>query len=169
MEAEVKKNRILFFPKWVMHRRPFYPLAFSSVRFTVLGMAALLGLTELIIGAMYVMSNGFAPFWILTGVALATVGAFLVFSAALYRFKVIVINRDCFNCQFSFHVIAHETNHIRLNSHDEKKVEEETLKQNRKRFIPMLIRFSIPKLCKYCAFRNKLYQLELERYLQWVV
>lgn len=29
------KVRILVFPKWIMHRRPFYPLAFSSVRFTV--------------------------------------------------------------------------------------------------------------------------------------
>jgi len=147
-----------------MHRRPFYPLAFSSVRFTVLGVATLLCLAELIIATMYVVSNGVAPFWLLTGVALSTVGSFLVFFVALYVFKILVISRDCLNCQFSFYVIAHETNHIRFNSHDEKKVREETLKQTGDRLIPML--HSHVKLCNYCALGQPLFRQEIKKYLQ---
>ena len=157
------KVRLLVFPTWVMHRRPFYPMAFSSVRFTVLGVTGLLGFSELFLGIMYFISNGCLPFWLLTAIALSTIGSIFVFYLALYVSKTLVISKDCFECQFSFHVIAHETNHIKMNSHSEKKVEEETLKQTRDKLIPLLS--ATPKFCNYCAFNGKFYKAEIEKYL----
>jgi hypothetical protein len=50
-----------------------------------------------------------------------------------------VIRSDCSGCQFSFHIIAHEQTHLRLNSLDEALVEEETLKQTKHKLIPLLL------------------------------
>lgn len=157
------KVRIWVFPTWVMHRWPFYPQAFSSVRFTVLGMTGLLLLSEFFFGMLYMLSNTF-PFILMTTIALSILGTFLVFFLVLYFFGILVIGRDCFNCLLGFHVIAHETTHIKLNLRNEEVVEEETLKQTRSQLIPMLAAF--PELCKKCAFRGPRYEREIAKYLQ---
>jgi len=59
----------------------------------------------------------------------------------------IFIRKDCYECQFGFYIIAHERNHLSLKKSEEI-VEEETLKQNGDRLIPLLI--ANPRLCKDC-------------------
>jgi hypothetical protein len=74
----------------------------------------------------------------------------LSFLAAL---PSIFIRKDCSECQFGFHIIDHERNHLLLNSSDEFTVEEETLKQTKDRLIPLLL--SNLKLCKDCPFNGR--------------
>lgn len=159
-----KRVRILVFPKWFMHRWPKRPLAFCSVRVTVLGTAGLLIFVEFFLVLIYYLSKGLFPFFLLSAVALSTIGSIFVFFLALYTFKTLVISKDCYNCQFNFHIIAHETTHITRNWFNEMKVEEETLKQTREKLMPLLN--SKPELCKYCVFRKGFYRQELEKYLQ---
>jgi len=74
----------------------------------------------------------------------------ILFSLAILSvLPTILIRKDCFECQFGFHIIAHERNHLKLRK-SEAIVEEETLKQTGTRLIPILL--SDPKICKRCVF-----------------
>jgi hypothetical protein len=73
-------------------------------------------------------------------------GIFLV----VVHFFPIAVRKDCFNCQFGFHVIAHEQTHLRLNCRDEDLVEMETWKETGKHLIQLLL--SNPRTCKNCRF-----------------
>jgi hypothetical protein len=82
---------------------------------------------------------------------------------AMFILRVVLIRKDCNNCQFRFHIIAHEMNHLKLNSLDENRVEEETLKQTGERLFPIIL--SNPELCKDCGFRKKRYIEAAAKYL----
>ena len=88
---------------------------------------------------------------------------FLLFSIFV-ALPSIFIRKDCSECQFGFHIINHERNHLRLNSSDEFTVEEETLKQTEDRLIPLLL--SNLKICKGCPFNwRKMYCQKTFEYL----
>jgi len=92
-------------------------------------------------------------------------GLLLVFMFALNISSAIVIRRDCCECQLGFHIIAHEQTHLRLNSLDERRVEEETLRQTGAQLIPILL--SNPAMCKDCFFRwRKMYCQATYSYLK---
>lgn len=85
--------------------------------------------------------------------------------AILLALPTIFIRKDCFECQLGFYIIAHERNHLLLNSSDEVYVEEETLKQIRNQLVPILL--SNPKLCKNCAFQlRRVYSQATYSYLK---
>jgi len=74
----------------------------------------------------------------------------ILFSLAILSvLPTIFIRKDCFECQFGFHIISHERNHLKLRK-SEAIVEEETLKQTGTRLIPILL--SDLKICKRCVF-----------------
>jgi hypothetical protein len=84
---------------------------------------------------------------------------------ALAALPTIFIRKDCSKCLLSFHILAHERNHLLLNSRDEALVEEEALKQTGKKLIPILL--SNPKLCKDCVFPlRKIYTQVTFNYLK---
>ena len=96
-----------------------------------------------------------------------SVGATWVFAFSLIALSLlptIFIRKDCFECQFSFHIIAHERNHLILRKSEEI-VEEETLKQTGVQLIPLLL--SDSKMCKDCLFLwHKLYCQATFNYLR---
>ena len=111
---------------------------------TVLLASAFIGISLVILHYYVVM-----PFFImLLGVPI--VGA-LLFVFALSISSTILIRKDCYGCQFGFHIVTHERSHLSLNSLDEVLVEEKTVKQTGDRLIPILL--SNPKICKDCFFR----------------
>lgn len=73
----------------------------------------------------------------------------------LHHLGVILIRKECYECQLGFHIIEHEKTHLKLNSLDEKLVETETLKLTASKLFPIIL--SKPKLCKRCGFRGKRY------------
>ena len=78
----------------------------------------------------------------------------LIYCSFLYGlyltiFPTIFIRKDYFECQLGFYIIDHERNHLLLRE-SEKIVEEETLRKNRDRIIPILL--SNHKICKDCPF-----------------
>lgn len=83
----------------------------------------------------------------------------------LLALPTIFIRKDCSECQLGFHIIAHERNHLLLNSADEALVEEEALKQTRDKLIPILL--SNTELCKDCVFPlRKIYAQATFNYLK---
>jgi hypothetical protein len=110
--------------------------------------------TDLILLVLYAFYQ--SPFlvipmleWMIFGITIFV----LVF--ILHYFRVILIRKECYECQLGFHIIEHEKTHLKLNSLDEKLVEIETLKQTASKLFPIIL--SKPKLCKRCAFRGKRY------------
>lgn len=92
-------------------------------------------------------------------------GVPLIFMLSLYFSSAIIIRKDCYECQFGFHIIAHERNHLILNSRDEFLVEEETLKQTGGRLVSILL--SNPKTCKDCFFAwRRMYSQATSDYLK---
>ncbi len=154
--------RKMVFPKWLMHRWPLYPLAFCSIKETVLVMAGILFSVELFFGVMYFISDGRFPVTLPAIGVFATFGSLFLFFVYLYFSKTYVISKDCLNCQFSFHIIAHETIHIQSNTSNELKVERQTLSETRDRLMPLLKKG--PKVCSYCVFNEQFYKNELESY-----
>ncbi len=51
----------------------------------------------------------------------------------------VFIRKDCYQCRFAFHILAHEQSHLSLNSLDEFAVEESTLKNTYGKLIPLLL------------------------------
>jgi C4-type Zn-finger protein len=82
----------------------------------------------------------------------------------LHFLGVIIIRKECDECQFRFYIIAHEKNHLKLNSLDEETVEKETLKQTGSRLFPIIL--SNPKLCKDCGFRGTKYLEAATKYVE---
>jgi len=104
-----------------------------------------------------------APFiaTIIHATALSIAYIFLI----LLALPTIFIRKGCSECQLGFHILAHERNHLLLNSSDEALVEEEALKQTGDKLIPILL--SNPKLCKDCVFPlRKIYALATFKYLK---
>lgn len=89
-------------------------------------------------------------------------GAIFVLVLILHCSDVIIIRKECYECQFGFHIIEHEKTHLKLNSLDEKLVETETLKQTESKLFPIIL--SKPRLCKRCAFRGKKYLVAATEY-----
>ena len=86
-------------------------------------------------------------------------------SAVLLALPTIFIRKDCFECQFGFHIIAHERNHLILRTSEEIVVEEETLKQTGERLVRILL--SNPKMCRGCIFLwRKMYCNAVFNYLK---
>lgn len=89
-------------------------------------------------------------------VYLILLGPPLLLFLILHFFKIVIIRKECYECEFRFHIIAHELNHLKFNSLDEELVERETLKQTGSRLFPIIL--SNPSLCKDCFFRRKKYR-----------
>jgi len=71
----------------------------------------------------------------------------------LLALPTIFIRKDCYECQFGFHIMAHERNHLLLGASDEIVVEGETLKQTEDRLIPIFL--SNSKMCNDCLFLGR--------------
>jgi hypothetical protein len=99
-------------------------------------------------------------------IAIHVTTLFAAFSfLALASMPTIFIRKDCSNCQLSFHILAHERNHLSLNSRDEALVEEEALKETGNKLIPILL--SNAKLCNDCVFPlRKIYAQATFNYLK---
>ena len=85
-------------------------------------------------------------------------------AVTLHFLGIIIIRKECDECQFHFYIIAHEKNHLKLNSLDEEMVEKETLKQTGSKLFPIIL--SKPKLCKGCAFRRMKYLEAATKYVE---
>jgi len=108
--------------------------------------------------------GGYYFSWIFLG-AVIPVWSIIFFLSVLSALPTIFIRKDCSECQLGFHIIAHERNHLLLNSLDEASVEEETLKQTRDQLIPILL--SNPRLCRDCLFPlRKMYSQATFNYLK---
>lgn len=158
-----KPERLKKIPKQLMQLlMPQKALAFCIPRKTVISAAMLLIVAELCLVVLHFFLA--FPVFVMF-IALVSLGLPLVFMFALYISSTIVIRKDCYECQFSFHIIAHERNHLSLNSLDEAFIEEETLKQTRDRLIPILL--SNPKMRKDCFFAwRKMYSQATFDYLK---
>jgi hypothetical protein len=147
--SEAKHRRILKLPKWVM--RVFFrnALGFCIPKKSAISITALCVLGEVATILLYLTSPNPA-FSVFITIVIILVSALSIILISLAVFGVIVVRKDCFNCQFSFHILEHEKSHLKLNSLDEITVEEETLKQTYGKLIPLLL--SKPKMCKGCYF-----------------
>jgi hypothetical protein len=113
-------------------------------------------LASIVAGISLVILHFYAviPFFIMP-LGVPVIGA-LLFVFALSISSTILIRKDCYECQFGFHIVTHERSHLSLNSLDEVLVEEKTVKQTEDRLIPILL--SNPKMCKDCFFKwRKIY------------
>jgi hypothetical protein len=97
-----------------------------------------------VLGAMFYLSTP-----LLAKIVGAVFSVVVLTFAAFLIWPTIFIRKDCLGCQFGFYIIAHERNHLLLKKSEEI-VEEETLKQNGDRLVPLLI--ANPQLCKDCKF-----------------
>ncbi len=160
-QGEIKK---LVFPTWIMHKWPLYMLAFCSIRGTVFFMAGILFSVEIFFVTMFFITSGGFPLLVPAVSVFATFGVLFGFFLYLFFSKTFVISKDCLNCQFGFHIITHETIHIRSSKNDEFDVEQQALAITRDRLMPLLK--GKPKLCSYCIFNEQFYKDELETYYQ---
>ena len=134
-------------------------MAFSIPKKSVIRMVMLFGLAELLFATAFVIQQNFI-FLIFLVVSLVLFGFIAVVFFMFSSYPIIAIRKDCSECQFNFHIIAHELNHLRLNSSDETIVEETTIEETKNRLIPLLL--SNPEICKDCFFKWRimfLYQL----------
>lgn len=138
-------ERILKIPKWLMQiiRHGVHGFSFpKQSRIIALSMFIVAGVCEV---ALYILGkNLYLQSILLVGLVL-----FGSLSAFTFVFPI-AIRKDCFDCEFGFHIVAHERTHLRLNSRDEEQVETETLKETRNRLIPLLL--SNQRTCKVCRF-----------------
>ena len=115
-----------------------------------IGVLCILGETATI---LLFLSSPNPAFSIFITIMIAIVTALSVTLISLGVFGVIVIRKDCYNCQFAFHILAHENSHLTLNELNEFKVEEDALKKTYSKLVPLLL--SNPKLCKGCYFKPR--------------
>ena len=142
MQNPKPEKLILKIPKWLWKSKR---LAFCMPRnqaisslLILMGIAVFLGLYSYY-GRIHFLINVLLIASLVFGFSLVALGLL----------PTIFIRKDCFECQFGFHIIAHERNHLRLRTSEEI-VEEEALKQTGDRLIPILL--SNPKICKGCPF-----------------
>ena len=128
------------------------------------GRAVLYFLALMVFGSFIVILAYFgAAFAAIVSMAILWVALLIGCFACAYG--VIVIRKDCFECQFAFHVIAHERAHLLLRASDEIVVEEEALKKTEDRLIPILL--SNPEMCRGCLFMwRKMYCQATSNYLK---
>ena len=94
-----------------------------------------------------------------------TLWVILLSWSVLLVLPTIFVRKECFECQFGFHIIAHERNHLLLGRSEEIIVEEETLRQTGNRLISILL--SNPSICKGCPFLwGKMYCQATLNYLE---
>lgn len=146
MGEKSKHERILKIPKWLMQviRRGAH--GYSYPKKSRIGIASVFVMVEVFEAVLYNVSQSFIVLLILFG-SLVLFGSLLVI---MFVFPI-VIRKDCANCKFGFHIIAHERAHLRLNSLDEDKVEAETLRETRNQLIPLLL--SNQRACRGCRFK----------------
>jgi hypothetical protein len=111
--------------------------------------------------------NAFYPnlIFVITIVAwLIYCGILFALALTMHFLGVIIIRKECDDCQFRFHIIAHEKNHLKLNSLYDDMVERETWKQTGSSLLPLIL--SNPVLCKDCALGRKKYRVDLEKYIK---
>jgi len=139
-------QRILKIPKWLMQiiRHGAHGISFRKQSWIVAALVFVM--VEVCEVALYMLN----PSLIFLLFVLAISILFGSLLAIIFVFPI-TIRKDCFNCEFGFHIIAHERTHLRLNSPDEERVETETLKETRNRLIPLLM--SNQRTCKGCRFR----------------
>jgi hypothetical protein len=142
------QERILKVPRWLMGILfPWkYAQGFSVPNRSRKLFVLILIMTEASEAVLYVLGRNLSVLWIMLGSL-----AFFVSLLVVTFFFPIFIRKDCFNCEFRFHIVAHEQAHLSLDSYDEEQVETETLKETRNRLIPLLL--SNQRICKNCRFR----------------
>lgn len=159
MEKNKPEKLILKIPKWFWKLLQVKSVAYCVTRMRAISFAVLcvsIGIFGLIFA--YHFS---AP--LRTVIVPIVIWAFFFSLSVLWLLPTIFIRRDCFECQFGFHIITHERNHLSLRESEEI-VEEETVKQTGEQLIPILL--SDPKLCKNCPFSlRKTYSLATFNYL----
>lgn len=145
LDSRGARKFIIKIPKALMIRKA---LAFCIPRKSLIGIGVSFAVAEI---AFYLFHYFLATpvFTILIPTILLGIPLVIVF--ALNISSAIVIRKDCYKCQLGFHIIAHEQTHLILNSLDEHRVEEETLKQTGAQLVPILL--SNPTMCKDCFFR----------------
>ena len=159
MNSHGPRNGMLKIPKALMLRKA---LAFCVPRKSLMGIIVLFVIAEL---AFYAFHYFLAMPVFTMLIPTILLGIPLVFMFVLNISSTIVIRKSCYNCQLGFHIIAHERTHLRLNSLDEFRVEEETLKQTGAQLVPALL--SNPGMCKDCFFRwRKMYCQATLNYLK---
>ena len=146
MRENSEHERILTIPRWVMQiiRHNAHGYSYNKQSRIVITLAFVMA--EVSEAVLYILSQNFYLLSILL-VSSVLFGSLLVI---MFVFPI-VVRKDCSDCEFGFHIIAHERTHLRLNSLDEDKVETETLKETRNRLIPLLL--SNQKACKGCRFK----------------
>src|SRR4030042_2616431 len=134
------RNFILKIPKALMIRNA---LAFCIPRRSLIAITVLFAVTEV---AFYAFHYFLATPLFSMLIPTMLLGVPLVFVFVLNVSSAIVIRKDCYECQLGFPIITHEQIHLKLNSLDECRVEEETLKRTGAKLIPILL--SNPAMCK---------------------
>lgn len=161
MEKAKPERLILKIPKWFWKLIERRSVAFCMTRTRAVSLIFVLialGVLEVVF-AYYV----YIPFPV--KVTAVILWGILFSLAILLVLPSIFIRKDCFECQFGFHIIAHERNHMNLGKSDEVAVEEQTLKQTGTQLIPILL--SNPKICKGCPFLwRKMYCHAVFNYLE---
>jgi len=139
---------ILKIPKklWILKSRG---LAFCMPR----RLAVVFFIVSIIFIPFIILNHYYFQVSILQWVVDVTAWGIVVSLSTLLFLPTIFIRKDCFECQFSFHIIAHERNHLLLNSSDEITIEEETLKQTRGQLISLFL--SEPKMCRDCLLKGR--------------
>ena len=159
--VENEHNRVLKVPKWVM--RVFFRngLGFCIPKRSAVPIATLciFGAVPFILLYLIFPNSGFSIFPV---AGITVVGATLL---SLAVFGVIVVRKDCYNCQFAFHILAHEKSHLSLNSIEEVTVEGNALDQTYNKLIPLLL--SDPKMCNDCHFKwRRMYSEATSKYIE---
>jgi len=111
---EREHNRVLKVPKWLMQVLRHNAHAFCIPKKSGVMIAILIVFGEAILIWLYL--NFFNNFFVVFALVGIFVGITILYISA---FGVIVVRKDCYNCQFAFHILAHEKSHLRLDSRDE--------------------------------------------------
>jgi hypothetical protein len=159
MKGEV---RIWKIPGWLLrHFKKAQGL--SSPQKTVVYLGLLFSGIEVFLLVLNLFASSFG-LAIVTVASVIVLGTILTVSIVMYFFRIIIVRKECHDCQFGFYIVAHEINHLKLNSLDEDMVERETQKQTGSRFFPLIL--SNPVLCKDRVFRRKKYRAAAEEYVK---
>ena len=159
LESTEPERLILKIPKqlWLLRSRP----AFCMTR----NRASIFLMASIVYGFFLVISRYYFFASFLQNIFDVIVWTIFFSMSILWILPTIFIRKDCFECQFGFHIIAHERNHLLSRKSEEIGVEEVTLKQTGDRLIPILL--SNPKICKGCPFSwCKMYSQETFNYLK---
>jgi hypothetical protein len=166
LEPIDEKVRVVMKPGWFL--KILYPLhkalGASSPGIRVWLTGIFLFAPELIL----LIFNAFYPNLGLVIVMMAYLiflGGHFVLAFILHFLGLIIIRKECDQCQFRFYIIAHEKNHLKLNSLDDELVEKETLKQTGSKLFPIIL--SKPMQSTFIKVRKRVaYKLQNPRILR---